>query len=283
MEHDDIMGKTALSDADIKAIHAQVFQETVKDRFNTPVHFARAILAAADRRLTAEQGGAEPMAELIERKLAGEDTGAAIKARIEQYADNYVAWARFTDAGRIVLCDSDADGAFKVYRGRAALTTQPQAPATPPYKAQPPDYKVQPGTWELRAPDGTSWHESSPMKCLRAEQRDRIPASVAMARIFAAVDEETAPTAQPQAEPGWLPIKDAPKDGTEIFVWWAHPTRDSPGVAISHWLDNSKTNTPWAGWAFPSKGVVPGMFATHYRPLFSAPDPTTPTAPTEPT
>jgi hypothetical protein len=31
-------------------------------------------------------------------------------------ADNHVAWLRFTESGSIVTCDSDAEGAFKVYR-----------------------------------------------------------------------------------------------------------------------------------------------------------------------
>lgn len=66
-----------------------------------------------------------PIAELIERKLAGEDTGPQIKARIERYADDYVGWCRFTDNGRFTACDSDAPGAFKVYR---AASPAPAAP-----------------------------------------------------------------------------------------------------------------------------------------------------------
>lgn len=30
--------------------------------------------------------------------------------------DDYVAWCRYTDNGPIVTCDSDAPGAFRVYR-----------------------------------------------------------------------------------------------------------------------------------------------------------------------
>ncbi len=63
----------------------------------------------------------ESMATLIERKLAGEDTGAAIKARLNSYADDYIGWARYVGEPltRLTLCDSDADGAFKVYRARS--------------------------------------------------------------------------------------------------------------------------------------------------------------------
>jgi hypothetical protein len=66
----------------------------------------------------------------------------------------------------------------------------------------PGQYKAQEGTWELRAPDGTSWHESSPMACLRAEMRDRIPAKVALARIFDNLEAEGSATDhEPAAAP----------------------------------------------------------------------------------
>ncbi len=71
----------------------------------------------------------EPMAELIERKLAGENVTIAIRDRVEAYADNYVAWARYTDDGRIALCDSDSDGAFRVYRHMPPQEPKPQAAA----------------------------------------------------------------------------------------------------------------------------------------------------------
>ncbi len=41
--------RPTLSDEQIKAIHARVFKETSADRINTPIHFARAIEAEANR------------------------------------------------------------------------------------------------------------------------------------------------------------------------------------------------------------------------------------------
>lgn len=41
----------------------------------------------------------------------------------------------------------------------------------------------QAGTWTLTAPDGRTWQADSPLKCCSLEQRGRVPASVAMARL----------------------------------------------------------------------------------------------------
>lgn len=54
-----------------------------------------------------------------------------------------------------------------------------------------PDYKPEAGQWRLTSPSGNSYFADSPIKCLQAEQHDRIPADVAMARIWAAVDEDS--------------------------------------------------------------------------------------------
>lgn len=42
----------------------------------------------------------------------------------------------------------------------------------------------QAGTWTLTAPDGRTWTAGSPLEAAGLEQRERIPASVAMARIL---------------------------------------------------------------------------------------------------
>ena len=53
-----------------------------------------------------------------------------------------------------------------------------------------PDYKSEAGLWRLTTPSGNNYYADTPMKCLQNEQHDRIPAHVAMARIWAAVEED---------------------------------------------------------------------------------------------
>lgn len=45
------------------------------------------------------------------------------------------------------------------------------------------------GTWTLTAPDGRQWQAESPMRCVSVEQRGRVPADVALARVLAAASE----------------------------------------------------------------------------------------------
>ena len=49
--------------------------------------------------------------------------------------------------------------------------------------------KPQTGTWTLTAPDGRTWEASSPLHCCGAEQRERVPADVALARILKAATQ----------------------------------------------------------------------------------------------
>lgn len=49
--------------------------------------------------------------------------------------------------------------------------------------------KPQEGTWTLTAPDGQMWQADSPIRCVSLEQRERVPADVAMARVIAAASE----------------------------------------------------------------------------------------------
>ena len=46
---------------------------------------------------------------------------------------------------------------------------------------------IMPGTWVLTSPDGKTWREDTPLKCVWAEQNDRIPPEVALARIKLAI------------------------------------------------------------------------------------------------
>lgn len=50
-------------------------------------------------------------------------------------------------------------------------------------------YPPQPGTWTLVAPDGRRWTGRSPFDAVRAEQRERIPATVALQRVLLAASE----------------------------------------------------------------------------------------------
>ena len=45
-------------------------------------------------------------------------------------------------------------------------------------------YAAQAGTWTLIAPDGRTWQADSPLRCVAAEQRERIPAEVALLRLY---------------------------------------------------------------------------------------------------
>ncbi len=54
------------------------------------------------------------------------------------------------------------------------------------------DYQPQAGTWTLTAPNGCYWLGMTPLAAVRAEMNERIPATVQLARIFAAADEDAA-------------------------------------------------------------------------------------------
>lgn len=47
--------------------------------------------------------------------------------------------------------------------------------------------KPQHGTWTLTAPDGRTWTGETPLRCVVQEQNERIPASVQLANIQAAL------------------------------------------------------------------------------------------------
>lgn len=42
------------------------------------------------------------------------------------------------------------------------------------------------GAWTLKAPDGRTWQADTPLRCCADEQRARVPADVALARIMEA-------------------------------------------------------------------------------------------------
>lgn len=50
-------------------------------------------------------------------------------------------------------------------------------------------YAAQAGTWTLTAPDGRQWQTDSPLKCASLEQRQRVPAELALSRIYSEADK----------------------------------------------------------------------------------------------
>jgi hypothetical protein len=80
--------------------------------------------------------------------------------------------------------------------------------------------------------------------------------------------------AQRERAPQWQPIETAPKDGTEFLAWWiGGEGRDALGAHRTYWLDNSKTDRPWAGWRLPSMVAMSlGSKPTHWMRI-EAPKP----------
>lgn len=116
--------------------------------------------------------------------------------------------------------------------------------------------KPQQGTWTLTAPDGRTWQAESPLRVVAMESRERVPATVALQRIFDAASEDH----------DWLPIDAAPKDGTRVILAWG-------GKSINgYYLDNSHTSTPWAGWRVESMVVQPPGKPTHWQAFPAAPN-----------
>jgi hypothetical protein len=76
-------------------------------------------------------------------------------------------------------------------------------------------------------------------------------------------DPKTLPVEEPPLS-SWRPIETAPKDGSAFLGWWIEENK----VLHTHWLDNSKTAWPWAGWRAPSMQVShPNAKPTHWMPL----------------
>ncbi|MFH1999801.1 MAG: hypothetical protein ABIK28_08975 [Planctomycetota bacterium] len=58
----------------------------------------------------------------------------------------------------------------------------PQCEATIP--------KPMTGKWTLTGPDGRAWSSDSPLHCCHLEQKERVPAHVALKRILHALETE---------------------------------------------------------------------------------------------
>lgn len=50
--------------------------------------------------------------------------------------------------------------------------------------------KPQVGVWTLIAPDGRRWNAPTPIQAVAKEQRERIPAHVALQNIFDALEDD---------------------------------------------------------------------------------------------
>lgn len=112
-------------------------------------------------------------------------------------------------------------------------------------------YKPMSGTWTLTAPDGRTWQGDTPLRCVAAESRERIPAEVRLQRILDAASEDH----------DWLPIDTAPKDATRVILSWG-------GKSINgFYLDNGRSSVPWAGWRVESMVPQPPGNPTHWQPF----------------
>lgn len=80
--------------------------------------------------------------------------------------------------------------------------------------------KPQPGLWTLTAPDGRTWTAGSPIQCVRAEQRERVPDDIAFKRVMSISKDEDAlwyatrlatsiwETHYREISPDWKPLTD---------------------------------------------------------------------------
>lgn len=89
-----------------------------------------------------------------------------------------------SDTSIVLACDylmtHKESAKQKAVEHRAALELALRVAPTP---------KPQGGLWTLTAPDGRTYQADSPLRCCSLEQRQRVPADVAMARIFRAASE----------------------------------------------------------------------------------------------
>ena len=100
--------------------------------------------------------------------------------------------------------------------------------------------KPQAGEWTLIAPDGRSWNAESPLRVCGKEQRERIPAEVALKRIFAAIDEEAEPS-----PPADTPTEAQGTDDAQfarLIAKGAEAWKDVPNA--TQWVDELRGDLP---------------------------------------
>lgn len=109
------------------------------------------------------------------------DPREEIKRLADEYANACQSASFFTPEARAAL--------------HAAIDAIPLQPVVDfdkwrdPELAASPTPKAQAGTWTLTAPDGRTWQADTPLRCAAAEQRERVPPDVALARIVRGLDE----------------------------------------------------------------------------------------------
>ena len=69
------------------------------------------------------------------------------------------------------------------------------------------------GTWTLIAPDGRTWQADSPLRCVAAEQRERVPASVAVERVLAGAQGLPADEVRQRISPETMDVLQALANG----------------------------------------------------------------------
>lgn len=73
--------------------------------------------------------------------------------------------------------------------------------------------------------------------------------------------------------PGWLPIEEAPKDGTEVLVYERQPDGSAfIDIASNSYEVNLSSKDMWVS----SGGNIPSCEPTHWMPLPPPPKDTTP-------
>jgi len=91
------------------------------------------------------------------------------------------------------LWHADGGEPFRIKRNELRAEVERLAAQAAPSEAElladTPTPKPQEGLWTLTAPDGRTYQADSPLRCCGLEQRERVPADVAMARIFRSASE----------------------------------------------------------------------------------------------
>lgn len=249
----------ALSDADIaelvKDIHNAIAELAGVARYpDLTEAIERLASCAADRRLTAEQGGAD-LRDTIREHL----TSLYVCTRVwDAWHVGTMTEDDFTPAGETDFVE-DLACAIEA----ATHTAQPQA--EPALRS---------------ALERLQWN----LDLLLAGKPVR-DVSETRAEVAAAL---ATPTAQPQAEPaGWKPIESAP-EGVPCVVFWREDGEGAESeryefdwIEDGIWQNHSEHHENYLMVGGPSMGPGPKERPpyTHFRPLL----PPAPTAPTEPT